>query len=93
MLPEGAEFSHQDQMFVWKTDDGEDLFFDKEETVRFRVEEEEWHDQTPLGPADRANEENGVVVVKQNPYGIIASMEDAGLGPCMWWDGEDVHED
>jgi len=85
LLPEGSEFSHQDQLFVWKTDDGQELFYDNQETVRFRVEEEEWHDQSPVGPSEK---EDPAQVLK-SPYGITASMADAGLGPCLWWDGDE----
>jgi DNA-directed RNA polymerase III subunit RPC8 len=65
--------------------DGQDLFYDNQETVRFRIEEEHWHDQTPVGPSEK---EDGAAV-KQSPYTLTATMEDAGLGPCLWWDGEE----
>lgn len=26
---------------------------------------------------------------KSSPYVIRGSMADAGLGPCLWWDGDD----
>ena len=56
--------------------------------MRFRIENEYWFDQSPLGPSEK---ERGVV--KKSPYMIEASMEDAGLGPCLWWDGADEEED
>jgi DNA-directed RNA polymerase III subunit RPC8 len=50
--------------------------------VRFRVEEEHWFDHTPLGPqADDAH------APQRPPYSLVGSMEDPGLGPCLWWDG------
>lgn len=30
---------------------------------------------------------------KSSPYQLIATMEDAGLGPCLWWDGEDGEDE
>jgi len=29
---------------------------------------------------------------KKSPYMIYGTMEDAGLGPCLWWDGEEEAE-
>lgn len=58
--------------------------------MRFRIEEEHWFDQTPIGPA--AREElgtTGAAPALKSPYTLVASMEDAGLGPCLWWDGEE----
>jgi len=66
------------------------MYFDNHETVRFRVEREEWHDQAPIGPPDP--EKPDEIPVKLSPYSITASMADAGLGPCLWWDGEEVQE-
>ncbi len=75
---------HDEQLYVWETD-GQTLFYDNQETVRFRIEDEIWHDQIPVGPRDK--EDAGAV--KSSPYQLIATMEDAGLGPCLWWDGEE----
>lgn len=72
-----------EQCFKWRTEDLQELFYDNHETVRFRIEEEHWHDQTPIGPRQKEEE------VKRSPYTITATMEDAGLGPCLWWDGEE----
>lgn len=76
-----------EQCFKWRTDDEQELYYDNQDHVRFRVEEEHWHDQTPIGP--RAKEDE----VKRSPYTITATMEDAGLGPCLWWDGDEEEEE
>ncbi|KAH8593688.1 RNA polymerase III subunit Rpc25 [Bisporella sp. PMI_857] len=86
-LPEGAKYSADEDCWKWFVDD-EPLYFDNQETVRFRVEQEQWHDQTPKGPADQENNDQ-----PQSPYKIIASMEDAGLGPCLWWDNTNQGEE
>jgi DNA-directed RNA polymerase III subunit RPC8 len=40
---------------------------------------------SPLGPSEREGEgERGVA-----PFVLRGTMEDAGLGPCLWWDGEE----
>lgn len=56
--------------------------------MRFRVEEEHWHDQAPTKPG---NEE--LETKKMSPYMLTASMEDSGMGPCLWWDGDDEEGD
>ncbi|CAG8971070.1 hypothetical protein HYALB_00009670 [Hymenoscyphus albidus] len=81
-LPEGAMFNTAEQCFIWNT--GEDtLYYDNHEIVRFRVVNEVWTDQAPTKATG-----DGEEIVKKSPYGIIASMEDSGMGPCLWWDDE-----
>lgn len=76
--------------WVWKTDDGVELFFDRNETVRFRVEAEEWSDMAPQqkpGAAEDPDEfEN------KSPYAITASMQQSGLGPLLWWGEVEAEE-
>jgi DNA-directed RNA polymerase subunit E'/Rpb7 len=72
--------NHSEQLWIWNFD-GEGLFYDNHETVRFQVVDEEWHDQTPLGPP------KGDEVVALPPYKIKGSMAREGLGVCLWWDG------
>ncbi|KAK0386190.1 hypothetical protein NLU13_6027 [Sarocladium strictum] len=79
-LPAGAEYNHSEQLWIWNFD-GEGLFYDNHETVRFQVVDEEWHDQTPAGPP------KGDEVVALPPYKIKGSMAREGLGVCLWWDG------
>ncbi|GJC99610.1 RNA polymerase III subunit Rpc25 [Colletotrichum higginsianum] len=45
-LPEGAEL----YLWIWNIE-GDRLFYDNHEMVRFQVIDEEWHDQTPAGPS------------------------------------------
>jgi DNA-directed RNA polymerase III subunit RPC8 len=42
-----------------------------------------------MGPKER---EDAAGTVKSSPYVVRGSMADAGLGPCLWWDGEDEDE-
>ncbi|VUC34901.1 unnamed protein product [Clonostachys rosea] len=85
-LPPGSEYSHSDQVWVWKAEDDVNLYYDVGEVVRFQVIEEEWHDQTPAGPSQTGpggadDEENAMA-----PYKIKGSMMRGGLGVCLWWD-------
>jgi DNA-directed RNA polymerase III subunit RPC8 len=81
-----------EQVFTWVTDDAT-LYFDSHETVRIRVEEETWHDQAPTKATGGENEQDDGEKDKHAPYGIIASMEESGLGPCLWWDGGEEEEE
>lgn len=85
-LPSPSHYDQAQGVWVWDCD-GSELYYDLQESVRFRVEGEEWVDSQPRGPSkdddgDDADEE------RVSPYLIEAGMEDPGLGPCLWWDGE-----
>ena len=69
---------------MWDSEDAGRLFYDKAETVRFRVESEEWNDHSPLPPSDRGA---GAIVERKSPYSISAqgSMAQSGLGLLSWW--------
>lgn len=68
-LPEGSYFDHKDQTWVWRSDAESLLYFDAHETVRFKIESEEWVDQSPLGPSEK---EEGRVL--ESPYKIVVSF-------------------
>ncbi|KAH8657026.1 DNA-directed rna polymerase III 25 kd polypeptide [Tricladium varicosporioides] len=90
-LPPNTHFSPSEQVYIWDAGetDEEKLYFDNHEKVRFRIEEEKWHDQSPQGPGkDGDGEGEG-----KSPYSLVAAMDDSGLGPCLWWDGEEGVEE
>lgn len=62
--------------------DGEDLYYDNNETVLFEVLSEEWHDQAPSAPADMGEQAASEI---QPPYKIKGSMKAEGLGCTLWW--------
>ncbi|KAJ2959583.1 hypothetical protein NQ176_g11109 [Zarea fungicola] len=80
-LPAGAEYNHSEQLWIWNLDEDERLFYDTHEMVRLQVIDEEWHDQTPIGPTQA---EDAPI---KTPYRIKGSMAREGLGVCLWWDG------
>ncbi|PGH00392.1 DNA-directed RNA polymerase [Blastomyces parvus] len=82
LLLDGARFDFADQVWIWDNGEGAVFYFDIGETVRFRVEAEEWHDQIPDAPDDQ---ESGAVMERKPPYSIIGSMQIAGLGLVAWW--------
>ncbi|GME50358.1 RNA polymerase Rpb7 [Neofusicoccum parvum] len=86
-LFDGVKYVGAERVWVWVTEQGDELFFDLEETVRFRVEAEIWTDQSPQAPTT-----DDTPVERKSPYRIIASMAQAGLGPTLWWDEGEADE-
>jgi DNA-directed RNA polymerase III subunit RPC8 len=67
----------EESLWVWKTESGE-YYYDKRETVRFRVEAEVWHDQSPGKPEKNKTNEEGQSVPSVQPskvpYTVIVSL-------------------
>ncbi|ORY62239.1 RNA polymerase III subunit Rpc25 [Pseudomassariella vexata] len=83
-LPESTEFDHNQKVWTWNMEEGEDrIFYDKNEMVRLQVIDEVWHDQAPDSTADDAAEK----AKKISPYNVRGTMMKEGLGVCLWWDG------
>ena len=47
--------------------EGDEYFYDKLEWVRIRVEDEHWHDLTPVAPSERGSES---AAERKSPYSI-----------------------
>ena len=86
----------QEQVWTW-VNDGDEYFYDKNEWVRVRVEDEQWIDISPSPPSERGHES---IAERKSPYSITvstppfdnatrsikqASMSQSGLGPVEWW--------
>lgn len=56
----------QEQCWVWNND-GTEYFYDKLEWVRVRVEQEHWHDQSPVAPSER---ESAATMERKAPFSI-----------------------
>lgn len=84
-----SDSESNEDAWVWKTDDGVELFFDRNETVRFRVEAESWTDMAPQQRPGEAEDPDDFV---KSPYMITASMQQSGLGPLLWWGEGDAEE-
>lgn len=65
-MPDDECSNSEENVFVYKTEDN-DLYFDTGDSVRFRVEAEEWCDQAPKGPKKEEDE-------KTPPYSIVVSQ-------------------
>ena len=59
----------QEQCWVWNNE-GTEYFYDKHETVRIRIEQEHWHDQTPIAPSESESAAN---VERKSPYSITVN--------------------
>lgn len=60
----------QEQCWVWPNE-GQEYFYDKHEWVRFRVEQEQWHDASPLSPSERQKIPLGEW---KSPYSLTVSV-------------------
>ena len=54
--------------------EGDEYFYDKNEWVRIRIEEEHWNDLSPLAPPERGTASNEE---KKSPYSIVVSVRRA----------------
>lgn len=87
-LFEGSTFDVKENVWIWNND-GNEFYMDKNEVIRFRVEEEAFEDQLPVPPHlqdDRLEEE------RKPPYRIVASAQQAGMGLVAWWAEEDEED-
>jgi DNA-directed RNA polymerase III subunit RPC8 len=103
-LFEDTEWGRDEQgveAFIWRPKNEEsgetnDYYFDRAEDCMYRVEEEQWRDLTPnmVMPTQQfvasEHEDNGV---RKIPYLLRGSMMLTGLGPTLWWAGEDEEEE
>ncbi|ORY14511.1 DNA-directed RNA polymeras-like protein III 25 kDa polypeptide [Clohesyomyces aquaticus] len=85
-----STFSLAEGVWVWRTDDGTELFLDKGEPALFRVESEIWEDQQP--GVVRRGEDGKVVFERGSAWRVVGSMALPGLGPTLWWAEQDEEE-
>ena len=55
---------------MWHNE-GQEYFYDKDEWVRIRIEEEHWNDMSPVAPSARGAESNNE---KRSPYSLVVSV-------------------
>ncbi|KND04946.1 DNA-directed RNA polymerase [Spizellomyces punctatus DAOM BR117] len=78
-LQAGSEYDEEEKVWVWKYEEN-DLYMDKDEPIRFRMEIEEFVDVGPV--RDGVDEEKKVA-----PYSLVVSVAEPGLGLLSWWEG------
>jgi len=84
-LFEGSTFDIKENVWIWNND-GNEFYMDKNEIIRFRVEEEAFEDQLPIPPH---LQDDRMEVERKPPYKIIASAQQAGMGLVAWWAEEE----
>jgi DNA-directed RNA polymerase III subunit RPC8 len=75
---------HLEQVWIWNNE-GEAYYMDKNEEIRFRVEDEKFRDQTPRAPVKPGETEVESEQSREASYQIICSCNQAGLGLVSWW--------
>ncbi|KAF8426337.1 RNA polymerase III subunit Rpc25-domain-containing protein [Tirmania nivea] len=83
LLFDGCVFDIKENVWIWHSE-GTELYMDKGEVIRFKVENEKFTDQTPVNPM-AAKAEVVAELHKEPPYQINASCSAAGLGLVAWW--------
>lgn len=99
MLFEGCYFSPADNAWVWPMDEETKLYFDINEKIRFRVEQEIFVDVKPKSPKEREleeqkqqqqledGEENDQTPIPKPPaYALLGSCQTDGMGLVGWWE-------
>lgn len=97
MLFEGCYYSPDDNAWVWPMDEETKLYFDVNEKIRFRVEQEVFVDVKPKSPKERELEEQAqqqemeeglpqTTVTKPPAYAILGSCQTDGMGVVSWWE-------
>ena len=79
----------QEQVWTW-VNDGDEYFYDKNEWVRVRVEDEQWIDISPSPPSERGDESTAE---RKSPYSITVSafslcksnvLNNVGFNVAVW---------
>ncbi|ORY83696.1 RNA polymerase III subunit Rpc25 [Protomyces lactucae-debilis] len=76
-LPEGSTFDLSENIWIWETD-GNKLYLDNDEQIRFKVEHEQFIDCTPT--------QRNPLQASNVPYALQASAATPGLGLMSWWE-------
>jgi DNA-directed RNA polymerase III subunit RPC8 len=99
LMPEGTRWDAQERVWVWSFD-GNDMFIDLEEPVRFRILSEVFTESAPTPKevlmAAMAVQSTGSEghpppptpppsQYSNPPYRLIASIAEDGLGLVSWW--------
>jgi DNA-directed RNA polymerase III subunit RPC8 len=72
MLITLLRFSHvSDQIWIWTNEGTGEYYFDIGEVVKFRVEAEEWHDQSPGAPMQQ---DPTSALERKAPYSLIVIL-------------------
>ncbi|KAJ1794764.1 DNA-directed RNA polymerase III complex subunit Rpc25 [Coemansia sp. RSA 2399] len=82
-MPLGSEFNATEGVWVWRYE-GNELFLDLDEPVRFRVLRSVFLDVSP--PRPKVGDVDSVPVSHPPPYSLVCSINGDGLGLLSWWE-------
>lgn len=83
LLFEGSYYSPVDSAWVWPMDEETRLYFDINEKIRFRVEQEVFVDVKPPDPRQRSEDDGQT---RAPAYALIGSCQTDGMGLVSWWE-------
>jgi DNA-directed RNA polymerase III subunit RPC8 len=101
-LFDGMSFDLKENVWIWNND-GNQFYMDKNELIRFRIEDEMFEDQLPVTPHVQID---CMEIERKPPYRVIvrtyprrliilrsltsrqASAQQAGMGLVAWWEEE-----
>lgn len=100
-LQHPSRYEEAEQAWVWEypVDDGEkhDLYMDIGEIIKFRVTEEIFEDNSPVGPPTNdkqsATTAPSTSIEIKTPYKILGAINESGLGLLSWWDSHNKPEE
>ncbi|KAJ2000954.1 DNA-directed RNA polymerase III complex subunit Rpc25 [Coemansia thaxteri] len=81
-MPQGSEFDSTEGIWVWRFE-GNELFMDLDEQVRFQVLDETFLDVSP--PRPKIGDVGNVPVSHPPPYSLVCTIASPGLGLLSWW--------
>ncbi|KAJ2777250.1 DNA-directed RNA polymerase III complex subunit Rpc25 [Coemansia javaensis] len=82
-MPEGSAYDASEGVWVWRYE-GNDLFIDLDEPIRFRVLETAFLDASP--PRPQIGDADSAPATHAPPFALVCSIADPGLGLLSWWD-------
>ncbi|KAJ1726781.1 DNA-directed RNA polymerase III complex subunit Rpc25 [Coemansia biformis] len=82
-MPEGSTYDGAEGVWVWRYE-GNELYIDLEEPIRFRVLETSFLEVSP--PRPEIGEVDSVPVSQVPPFSLACTIADSGLGLLSWWD-------
>ncbi|KAJ2661324.1 DNA-directed RNA polymerase III complex subunit Rpc25 [Coemansia sp. RSA 1200] len=83
-MPVGSEFNATEGVWVWRFE-GNELFLDLDEPIRFRVLDSLFLDVSPPRPKV-GGMDSGIPVSHPPPYSLMCSINGDGLGLLSWWE-------
>lgn len=76
-LFENSSFDQTERTWIWTHEGGAELFFDRGESVLFKVDREDWFDQKPT--IELKDDDGNVDETRTTPWRLIVSIKSDGI--------------